>query len=421
MALKNRLSWLTGSHYKMERFGVLFLVLVLCMSALMFSIVEHKKMLDADTLSDQVMYTTEVSMSLSGNKATVDGIYLNSDQTECFVMLHWEDPYTMVSDASQYHIFINGADINGYYQELQSNPVGQIYIFGQTGYMGIYLTDAAGFPTQVMRIIGRCNTTLNTMEEIPTYEDASFNEYDQFQMYFNPGASGYEPAEFLDEGRLGLFDIYQSTVLQGQEDIIKEQMENDLVQMQSLLNQIDENITSIETSDVDGAHVIVPEAPVEIRGDRIVTDSEGNLELDAVTLLNGGFDFDWRNLSLQSSLDGEGYLSAAMGDTDMTASRWLSQQKSIGDLTMRAELSVDTMTWYWSDGDVWTGENPANLDRITRIGDMIKNVQNAWTQYYALKKDYQITQPYALLQMEVNAADVVQSYSVNADDVVSCW
>ena len=52
---------------------------------------------------------------------------------------------------------------------------------------------------------------------------------------------------------------------------------------------------------------------------------------------------------------------------------------------------------------------------------MIQNIRNAWSQYYQLKIDYQIMQPYALLQMEVNAEDVVQSYSVNADDVVTCW
>ena len=423
MIFKKRLGWLTGSHYKMERFGVMFTVLFICMAVLMGFIFQHKRALDAVTLSDQVMYTTDVSMSLSGNEATVTGVYLNSDQTECFVMLRWDNPSLLVSDASQYHIFINGADIYGNYETLQSNPLGQVYIFGQTGYMGIYLTDAAGFPAQVIRIIGRCESTLSLMSEIPTYSDSSFNDYDQFQLYFNPGAAGYEPAAFLDEGRLGLFDIYQSVVLEGQEDAVKTQLESDLTQMQSLLAQIEENTRNLKNTDVEGAHIIVPEAPVDIRGDRIVSNANGELELDTVTVLDGGFDFDWRNLSLQGSLDGEGYLDAAMAgaDEDMTSSRWLAIQKARGDATINAKKSMDTATWYWSNGEEWTGENPTDLDRISRIGTMIQNIRNAWSQYYQLKIDYQITQPYALLQMEVNAEDVVQSYSVNADDVVTCW
>ena len=100
MIFKKRLGWLTGSHYKMERFGVMFTVLFICMAVLMGFIFQHKRALDAVTLSDQVMYTTDVSMSLSGNAATVTGVYLNSDQTECFVMLRWDNPSLLVSDAS---------------------------------------------------------------------------------------------------------------------------------------------------------------------------------------------------------------------------------------------------------------------------------------------------------------------------------
>ena len=423
MFLKKRLGWLTGSHYKMERFGVLFLVLFCCMTVLMVSILQHKRALDAVTLSDQVMYTTNVSTSLSGNSAEVTGIYLNSDRTECFIMLHWSNPSMVVSDASQYHIFLNGADIYGNYQTLQSSPLGQVYIFGQTGYMGIYLTDAAGFPAQVIRIIGRCNSTLTLMDSIPTYADSSFNQYDQFELYFNPGAAGAEPAAFLEEGRLGLFDIYQSVVLQGEEDVIKTQMETDLVQMQSLLAQIEENIRNLENTNLDGAHIIVPDAPVEIRGDRIVENADGQLELDAVTLFDGGFDFDWRNLSLQGSLTGDGYLDAAMGDdtAGMTPSHWLSVQKARGDVSMSKGLELSNVDWYWSNGELWTGDNPAELDRLNRISTMISNIRSAWSQYYVLKQDYQITQPYLLLQMEVNASDVVQSYSVNSDNVVTCW
>ena len=85
----------------MERFGVMFTVLFICMAVLMGFIFQHIRALDAVTLSDHVMYTTDVSMPLPGNAATATGVYLNSDLTVCFVMLRWVHPSLLVSVAPQ--------------------------------------------------------------------------------------------------------------------------------------------------------------------------------------------------------------------------------------------------------------------------------------------------------------------------------
>ena len=111
--MKKFFKTLTSSHYKMERFGVMFIALVLCTSVLMGSILRHKSVVDAQTLSDTVSYTSNVSFSLSGNTADVVGVYLDSQQTEAFVLLKFEDVTNLVTDASEYHMYVTGSDING--------------------------------------------------------------------------------------------------------------------------------------------------------------------------------------------------------------------------------------------------------------------------------------------------------------------
>lgn len=415
-----RFKWLTGTHYKMERFGIMFCIIMFMMCLLMGSIFQHKRILDANTLGDQVLYTTSVSMSLSGNTATVEGVYIDSEQTEVFILLKWENPSMVVSNAANYELYLCGSDIYGNYEKIQSNPLGQVYMFGSTGYMGIYLTDAAGFPTQVLRLVGRCDKTLTVMSNVPTYADSTFNEFDQFNLYFNPGASGFIPAEFLDADRMGLYDIYQSTVLAGQEEVIKEQLEADLTNMQAVLARIDEYEKNINDMNYEGARLLIPDEPVEIRGDRIVEDADGNLELDFVTMLGGGFDLDWRNCSLAGAMSGNGYVETVLPEGE-TSSRWLSSQLLKGTEELRKGMSSTTGTWYWSDGRVYTGENEVGLDTLTNLETNRSNLVKAWSEYYNLKYDYQVMQQYALLQLEVNAMDVVNSYSVKADDVVHLW
>lgn len=418
--MKNRLKWLTSPHYKMERFGLMFTGLLLCMCILLGFVVQHKKVVDANTLSDQVQYTQQATMSLSGNTAQVVGVYLDSAQTECFVLLKWDDPSILVSDAAEYRMFVTGSDIYGVYTDLYSKPMGQIYMFGSTGYMGLYLTDSAGFPTQVISIIGRCESTLHIQDNVPTYSDSTFNEYDQFEIYLNPGAAGFEPAAFLDEDRMTLYDIYEGTVIEGQEIGIKETLETDLQKMETLLTQIKQYETRIEGTtfnDDGGRFVVVPDAPLAIRGDQVITDENGVRTFVSVTDLAGGYDVDWRNHTMR---DG-GYLDSIVPE-GTTASKYIATQMSLADIVEREGLAVDDVLWYWSDGTRYTGENITQSSRLDSLAKDIASLKDAWTEYYKLKIDYQITQQEALLLLELNARDVIQTYTINnAENVVTLW
>ena len=106
----NKLSWLFSSHYKMERFGVLFVGLCVCLSLCVGSIYLHKVELENQQLSTSVMYTTSFTMSQTMNAGTVENVFIDSAQTKAFILLKWSDPNTIVTDASKYHVYLTGSD-----------------------------------------------------------------------------------------------------------------------------------------------------------------------------------------------------------------------------------------------------------------------------------------------------------------------
>ena len=76
-----------SSHYAMERFGILFFSLTFCMAILLgtMEIKRHKD--NRKTLSEQVVYTTSVTTSLTSQTGSVQKILHNEDRTKCFILL----------------------------------------------------------------------------------------------------------------------------------------------------------------------------------------------------------------------------------------------------------------------------------------------------------------------------------------------
>lgn len=420
--MKQHFNWLTSSHYKIERFGIMFASVALCMIILMGSIVRHKMIVDANTLGDLVQYTTSTTTSLSGNKVDIQGVYLNSDQTEVFVLAKFNDPSIMITDASKYSLYIAGADIYGNYEELKSSPVGSIYVLGSSGYFGFYLTDVNGFPTQVMSVIVRCDETLYTMDEIPVYEDTSFNDYDQFEVFFNPGAADFEPSVFLDEDRMSVFDIYEGTVIFGEEDLIKEKLEAQLVKLRDSLSKIhtyEQNLNEAVLSE-EGVHLTVPLAPAYIRGDEIVEDEDGNLSLKTSSVLNGspGLTEDiWRNSSLQD----DGYVNQVISVNETRLS-WYSSLYDAGE-ELPDKLDTKGIRWVWSDGEYYPGKygsiDTPTLDNIEKNKSLL---ETEWSNYYNLKREYMVDLQLELVKLEIDAYDITSTNSTNSsDDAVSIW
>lgn len=411
--VKRKFDWLFSSHYKMERFGVTFGVLILCMAILLTTIGIRKKQLDEADMGNIVKYTDSFSMSLSGASGTVEKIFCNDAHTECFVLLHYNDMSNVVTDASEYKMFLTASDVNQRQHELLSNPSATIYMFGMSGYMGIYLVDYAGFPSQIMDLVVRCNKLTGPMpENVPVYEDKSFSNNDQFRIYFNPGAADYEPADFMNMGRMSVYEIFDAMVVKYQEQEVRDALTKSIVDMESAISLINEY--SKRLSD---AGIIVPPAPMQIRGDEIVTTDDGRKVLSTDYIVQGGYSFDWYHGSVK-----EGYIAGVLATTENETSilNYIARQRI---LAQEDRLNFKNMVWLRSDGSEFKlASDTVQSEAMTNIQNNINSLQNAWSSYFELKKNYQTTQMEQLLILEQNLFDTSVNYTVNADPkLLTIW
>ena len=105
------------------------------------SIVYKKSRFDAETLSNQAVYTTEVVTSRSQVAGSVVSVLSNKEQTKAFVLLKMESMENLSTNADDYKLFVAGSNSGGTYSDIKSQPSGGIYVFGSTGYIGFYLVN----------------------------------------------------------------------------------------------------------------------------------------------------------------------------------------------------------------------------------------------------------------------------------------
>lgn len=412
-SIKSRFVWLFSGHYKMERFGIMFLSLTLCMAMVIGSIFVKVSHDNRVTLSNKVQYTTTFSSSLSENEGTVEKIFCSDDRTKCFILLKWEDVTNVRTDAADYEVFITAKTPNLKRETLKSAPACSIYMFGTTGYMGLYFVESAGFPSQILDCIIRCNKLVGSVpEDLPSYEDKSFEKYDQSRIYFNPGGADYVTGEFLNEGRMDIADIYAEVILQDAEAEARQTLSSQLSAMQTALGEVKEY-----TDRVTRDNIVVPAAPVAIRGDEIesVLKEDGtldHLELKTDYIIAGGFDYDWYNGNVLS-----GYLDELVPEGKM-ADTWLLQQMG---LQGSEQLSVSGLRWVTTEGTVFDAESASVVPQVAETQSDIQNLLSAWTAYYNAKNAYQTSGLTQLLLLEMEVSTLRTNYTIKTEDTVTFW
>lgn len=384
-------------HHKMERFGVIFFCLLLAFGVLLTTIFIKKAKDDKVTLGRQVMYTTDFTSSKTGLTGTVKNIYCSDDRTKVFMLLHFDDTSRASLDAKNYRVFIAGSNLNKGYEEIMSSPSGGIYMFGSTGYMGIYLVESRGFPEQILRLVVRNSVELGQTDSNYTFNDASFSQYDQFAVYFNPGAADYVTLPCLNSGELDVFSLYADSVTASSEKSVRDSLDESLANMQTQLALIDEYSQRLVRD-----NVAVPEAPEAIRGDSIEVDEDGLLSLKTDYVVGGGYDFNWRDGSIK-----EGYLSALSGGK--TPVQFLTEKRS----EPVEQFSVGSLAWYDADGNLIETGSTSDIGFMATIQNDIQSLTTAWSDYYTMKYEYQRTKLESLLMLELNSLDVENNATLN--------
>lgn len=409
--IRNVMTKLFSHHYVIERFGVMLGLLLFLMVGCFLSIGFKHKNDQKEQLGSQVMYSTEFTMSKSKAHGYVVSVNTSTDKTKTIVLLKYDDPTQMSTDAADYSMFLTGSDTKQMQRTLLCEPSGSVYVFGNSGYVVLYLIDVNGFQSQILNLTLRSDNNFESGEAYSDSRDASFSKYDQARIYFNPGASDAQTVACLEDGQMDPYHIYESVLVAGEESRIKDSMEQSLKDLQ----QAQVHIQAAEKTVMDKG-LQVPSAPYWISGDMVSADENGQLELYTVVNLPGSHVFDWRNSSIAT-----GYVDDVLASTGYgQATDYFAAKREEGR-NLDSSLKTTDTQWYRVDGTAVTkAASSNNLSTAEKLlNDAMTSLEDAWSEFYKAKIDYTITLPSELLNLEAMTQDITSNYTVRTfkDDI----
>lgn len=432
-------------HKAIERFGTIFLTLSLLMSVLMVTIVVRKNAADKELLSSRAMYTTSVQMSRSQVEGSVVDIMTSKDKTKAFVLLRMNSMENMSTSAEDYKMFLTGSTEGQGMADLKSQPSGGIYVFGTSGYIGVYLVNHEPYPSQILNLVIRgvkdySSSAGESVGSVPDGGDSSFANFDQMQVYFNPGANGTTHADFLDADKIDIEDMYKESVVAAQEQELREVLEADLQQMFDYKRQAGQYIDRL-SSGTHGEVITIPDMPESIGSDEIVAITyEGNqeliwsdkkngwvdskeekyeseqyyYELSTDYVFPGGFDFDWQTKSCK-----EGWLDELKGSVSEDV--YLSQkEEELKNSAKDGDVSftMDSIEFYKGSGEIFEADETSSDSQVKNISSDIQKLLGLWQQYHDVKFKYETEDLKQLLYLERDAKIASSTYTENFSEEV---
>lgn len=406
---------MTSRHRRMETFAVSFGILIfgiLVVTVISFAMFIQQQ---NNTLSSKAIYTTDFSTSKTNISGTVVGVYASEDRTKAFILMKFDDVKSISTNANNYQVFMTGINGQKRRETLKSSPAGSVYVFGNSGYMGIYLVNNEGFPTQILDIVVRANAELVKKSDNASNEyanDESFSNYDQFRIYANPGATDATVLKCLSNGNAPTVkDLYNEAVVTNQEAAIRKDLYADLDDMITAQANIKEYTDRLTAQD----GVQVPAQPDSINGDSVAKLKDGTYAYDFKSVVPGGYNFEWQNRYVA-----DGYLKGLyeqLGDPTMTSDALFAKMNKEAQLT---KSGVDTsIQWRLTDGTLLDDlKSGSNSGRYQQIYADTEGLVTAWQNYYSAKEKYQRTDLGRLLDLEATTDLVVSSSSINTNDNV---
>lgn len=424
-----------GSHYRIERFGWIFSLLSLGLLICMGFAWRTQMNLNKIDFKSRAIYSTAFETSRTRNAGSVIGAFSNKERTKAFVLLKMKSMTSLPADASDYRMYITNDSRPGNPRTSTHKPSGGIYMFGTSGYMGLYFIDNAGFEQAIKRITIRIGKELVNVDSNKVrsedFKDDSFTKYDQFNVYINFGAEFGDKMVALDENysddriNVGLKEsdvlfgdkieatkLFKSLVIDPQEKGIKTVLLNDLKSMQTTKNLIAEYTARYEKLDIDGKHGIVPEEPMQMRGDEI-KDVNGILYLKPSYVYPNGYNFVWQDKTIE-----DGYLKDVVPDGESALNYMINHDKLSETMETKSEL------WYLSDGSLlsaYEDNGGAQFNVVSDATTLRNQIIGYWNEYMTVKNKYQTADLRSLLELEITMNAVDRNYTVNdnADTLLS--
>lgn len=418
------------SHHAIERFGIFFGAFVLVGVVITGSSAASAFQSDNDALSATALYHHDFTTSKTQLEGTVDGVFRNTEGNKALVMMHFAPEAPISYDAADYQAFLLGTtpEIKDG-ESLPAEPLktsgikGKFYLFGSTGYVGVVLEADQAFDKQVMNLTVRANEELTFVEQqedgasgTELASDATFEKYDQWRVFFNPGGSEAKTIKALDTQIFDPTKAYHEVVQASEEEAVRTKLDDQLSLMRSDLTRINSYSSDLQTTKVDGLHLRAPKLPKAIAGDEVVgesaaqsKDKKSSQALKTDTVLPGGFDISWRDGSVQ-----EGYLHDLVPAGQNYAQFLEAKSNEAGEgEDIKSEISG--MKWKLSDGSNLTEDYRSSDVVMQPLMSVMNNLTQAYTDYATNKATYQVDQMLELLALDVQLQNVQANTSVSSD------
>lgn len=391
-----------NKHYGIERFGIVFGILSMSLLAIIivFSVQGHEADVKADLA--QTIYTSKSVSSVDGVTLDVTNVCRSADGTHAMILAKVDTEDSKLSDistdATAYDCRVMAINERGTHVAMQSAPMsGNVYVFGTTGYIGIYINCPNGVKRERL-LVG--------LETSYLAKKSDTADKDTWTMMVNLGADAAQVCDSLDAKTFDPTAFYAETIMNEQDTKLRATCDDDLQQMADLLTQINEAQSRVRKNGVtlDGM------VPSYVYGDKI-TGTTDALTLETDTVAFGGFDCDWRSTDINGS-----YMAAACG-SDKTLD-FLKYMKAGADTTVSSQeldpytVSKKTLTsavWLMSDG---SAVSSASKDVQTSVTELT----GYWNRYMELKYKYQCTDVYALMTLEMQKSVIADTYTVSQGD-----
>lgn len=410
-------------HHTMERFGIAAGAFVTTLAVIVGGTTITAMGNNAEKTAQTALYTPAFTTSKTNLSGKVEGVFVSEDRTRSFVLMSFDSSASAAisADASNYQAYLTAADTNLRQQVLAGDAAGSIVVFGTSGYMGVVLDGEAPFEQQILNLTLRANSELVYQKgdsgelRADLKNDASFQQYDQWRIYFNPGAGDAIEAVSLggaDESFSAL-DVYYELVVNPQEAEARDALEEDLAQLQVDLAKIAEYTAQMAVTEVGGVKIVPPDVPEQIDGDEVTGtkgagDAAEQLMLHTDWVSERGYDFDWRAGSVR-----DGYLEALVPEGQTYVS-FLAEKAQAQESS--GAFSGTNLQWLLTDGSDLVADYRSSNVAMKPLLEVMNNLTQAYSTYYSDKVKYQTSSLEALIALEVSLTNVGSSSTTNNGD-----
>lgn len=404
-----------GSHYRMERFSIMFgFFTVFLMVFSLFGFTNYKSA-QREQLSTRAKYTSTFEFSLSKQSGAIDNIYRDPDGKRAYVLFKMNNVSNLSVDAKNYELFLTGFN-----KKLKQEPESSLFIFGSSGYMGIELYDERGLSNEIMEFTLRANSTLYenqndlTEEQLAEMADASFAKHDQAQFYANVGAEDAVVMDVLDK-QLEPVELYYALIGRHDEDVIFDRIDKhttELARLLALHNEYSNRLVELGYQ--------APKTPVFMDGDYV--DEDGVFHPRTNVLGYHKLDYNGKRVTdgfvlqvVDSVADFRSYMATKRAENQQAQSSSAAESEKLE----RVETLIRNDGYVLPISEISSGESTSNE---TSALEAVKSLEATWSSYLSEKRALQITAMRDLLLLDADIRTQGNAFSSHSgDDFVTFW